>query len=367
LHVQTLEAFPIKIKTGVDLRAGTFSYDNFMTVLIRVTCDGQEGWGEAMTRFSPKSTAAMVEEYFSPQLIGKEFDEPSSIWNILFRALQVRGHTRGIGIEALSGIEIALWDVYGQLFKKSVSEILRKNIPIRKKVDAYAGSIYSSRGDIEGQIDHIKQRGFKGAKVKIGLGIEKDLELLKRIRKHWEAGNIVADANCAYQVDEAIRASGLFSQVGISWFEEPIAPEDISGYSRLSKETKVPIGAGESWFVSDFEYPIKEQVVDIFEPSVSRCGGILVAYRAVKEASKMGIRYAPMVGANSAISFAASLQIAAIAENLVAVEAEPFRNPLVSELCPSLPQVEDGIQRIPDGFGLGIAIDKSFVDKHTMR
>jgi D-galactarolactone cycloisomerase len=363
LLVESIEAFPLKIKVREDLRAGTFSYDNYMTVLIRVVCDGQQGWGEAMTRFSPGSTAAMIEEYFSPIIKGKDFDQPVSAWNLLWRTLQVRGHTRGTDVEALSGLEIALWDAYGRIKKSSIADLLGKNS--KETVPVYAGSIFASRGDLQDQINQVKERGFGGVKVKIGFELDKDLKLLREVRKAWHEGTIIADANCAYELLEARKATKLFSEVKPAWLEEPLASDNFVGYSQLSKDRAVPIGAGESWFASDFESPIQEKIIDVFEPSVSRCGGISVNWNFAKEAGKRGIRYAPMVGANSAISLAASLQIASIAENLIAVEVEPFGNPLVSGLCPKFPSPKKGVQEIPKGFGLGVDVDESFLRRHT--
>ena len=359
MRVESVESFPIRVKMKERLVAGTFAYPDYQAVLLRVVCDGVSGWGEAMTRSGPRATALLVEEYLGPMILGKKFESSEEAWRTIWGQLRVRGHTRGVEVEGLSGIEIALRDAHARLEGCSVSDLLSPGGA--SSVPAYAGSLFSSRGPLRSQVQLVKSLGLMGAKVKVGFGAEKDFASLSEVRRSWEECRLVGDANGAYDAEEASRVARKVKGIGLAWFEEPVPADDIEGYRRISREGLVPVGGGESWFPLDFSVPILEQLVAVVEPSVSRCGGIGVAWEVAAEAARHGIRCSPMVGMNSAVSLAASLQVAAAARNLWGVEYDPFGNPLLSELSPGFPQLKGGELLLPKGDGLGLEIDMRFI------
>lgn len=360
MKVEALEAFPISIKAEEDLKGGTFRYSHYQTVLVRAVCDGVEGWGEAMTRFDPDATALMV-RYLGKAVVGREYPEVKTAWNQIWRELRVRGHTRGVGVEALSGIEIAMFDCLGKLLRSPLGRFFAENPA--KDVGVFAGSLFTSRGPLDSQVQEVKSAGLMGAKVKIGFGVEEDVRTLSTVRKAWPEGLIVADANGAYDPGSAMKAATAFSGLDLAWFEEPVLSDDWEGYATL-KTSKVKIGAGESWFVGDFDRPIEEKLVGVLEPSVSRCGGMGVEIAVAEKGANRGMSFSPMTGMNSAVSLAASLQVAS-ARPSVGVEYNPFPNPLQSELVVGLDEPRGGRLRVPSGHGLGIGIERSFVNKHS--
>lgn len=355
-----MDAFPISLKATEELRAGTFTYSHYQTVLVKVVCDGLVGWGEAMTRFEPAATAILV-RYLGKQILGREFDTPAEAWNLIWKELRVRGHTRGSDVEALSGIEIAMFDAYGKLKRKPISKVLSDKA--KSSVEVYAGSIFESRGPLEKQVLRAKEAGMKGAKVKVGFGIEKDVSLLKQARKTWPDGMLVADANGAYDAKSALNACGLFRELSLAWFEEPVLSDDWAGY-RLLRDNGVPIGGGEAWFGGDLDSAIEGRIVDVLEPSVSRCGGIGVMAGAAKMAEGADLGFSPMTGANSAISLSASLHVACAFKS-AGVETSPFPNPLLSDLALGFGPAREGFMHLPSGPGLGIEIDEGFVKKNA--
>ncbi len=360
LRIESVEAFPLKLKAKEKLRAGTFTYSHHQTVLVKAVCDGVVGWGEAMTRFDPKATALLV-MYLGKRIARTDATTPSEAWKRIWTELRVRGHTRGSDVEALSGIEIAIFDCYGKLKRRSVSELLSKKA--RSSVEVYAGSIFESRGSLENQILHAKHAGLKGAKVKVGFGLEEDLRVLKLARSAWPGGMFIADANGAYDAHTALIACRLFKELELAWFEEPVLSDDWGGYRQL-RGTGVPIGAGETWFGGDLRSAIEERIVDVLEPSVSRCGGIGVEAEAARMAKGANLGFSPMTGENSAVSLAASLQVACAFKS-VGVETNPFPNPLISELAHGLRPAKRGVMQLPSGPGLGIEIDEDFVRKNV--
>lgn len=358
MKVQGVEAFPISIKAEEKLIGGTFGYTHYRTVLVRIDSDGVAGWGEAMTRFDPKATALLVRD-LSNVITGRDFDGPRGAWEAVWRGLRVRGHTRGTDVEALSGIEIALYDCYGKLVGKPLNRVLSE--APRPDVPAYAGSLISSRGPVEDQVEKARGAEFTGAKVKVGFGVEADRELLGEVRRRWPDGMLVADANGAYDGNAALRACSVFRDIGLGWFEEPVLSDDIEGY-RLLKGSGVEIGAGESWFPGDFRGPVEEGLVGVLEPSVSRCGGIGVEASVAALAAERGLLFSPMTGMNSAISVAASVHLAT-AYPSVGVEYNPFGNPLQTELAEGLPSLRSGRLHPSAAPGLGLTIDEGFVKR----
>ena len=361
MKVESIHAYPIRIKAKERLLGGTFSYSSYQTVLVKAVCDGTEGWGEAMTRFEPSATEAMVRS-LGGVVTGSDF-AVREFWNTMWKELRIRGHTRGVGVEALSGIEMALYDCYGKLEGERVGAFFAKNPSPRVKV--FAGSLFRSRGPIRPQVEAAKAKGMLGAKVKIGFGVEKDTRTLGEVRMMWPDGLIVADANGAYDGRTAEKACRAFSDLGLAWFEEPVLSDDLAGYSLL-RGHGVKIGAGESWFVNDFEMPMAEGLVQVLEPSVSRCGGIGVEMEVARQASGRHLGFSPMTGMNSALSVAASLQVAS-AYPTIAVEFNPFPNPLQTDLVDDLPEPTNGSVRVPTRPGLGVAVDERYVKAHSSK
>lgn len=360
MKVESLQAFPISMKAKEKLQGGTSTYSHYQTVLVKAVCDGVTGWGEAMTRSEPKATALLV-KHLSTMILESNVVSPSQAWEKVWRELRIRGHTRGTDVEALSGIEIALYDCFGKIVRKPIAKILDHQ-PLTR-VPVYAGSLFASRGSLKSQVEVAKGAEMLGAKVKIGFGLAEDLRTLEEARRAWPEGRLVADANGAYDAKSALKACALFRKLELSWFEEPVVSDDWEGYARL-KGKGVPIGGGEAWFVNELTKAAEKKLVDVVEPSVSRCGGIGVESMAAKAAVKARLGFSPMVGMNSAVSLAASMQVAA-AFGSVGIEANPFQNPLQTELTDSPFRAKRGAIELPAGFGLGIEVLEEFVRRNA--
>jgi D-galactarolactone cycloisomerase len=360
MKVESVVPFPISIEPKEVLRAGTFSYSSYQTVLVKVVADGVEGWGEAMTRFDPGATALIV-RHIAKWLAGHDFEGPRDAWRLAWQELRVRGHTRGTDVEALSGIDIALYDCLGRTLRKPACRLFAE--VTEDQVPAFAGSLFASRGKLGDQVEVARGKGLIGAKVKVGFGVEEDRRILSSVRRAWPEGMLVADANGAYGAAEAVRACSAFHGLGLSWFEEPVLPDDLEGYEQL-KGSGVKIGAGESWFAGDFDRPMVDGLVSVIEPSVSRCGGLGTEVEVAAKALSRGLGFSPMTGMNSAVSLAASLHAASVHKS-IGVEYNPFPNPLQTELASGLPVPKGGKVRVPTGDGLGIVIDEQFVKAHS--
>jgi len=363
LRVEAVEAYPIRIKAREKLTGGTFTYNHYTTVLVKAVCDGVDGWGEAMTRSEPGATAMLV-RLMARRVVGLVIRGPTEAWDAIWRELAVRGHTRGTDVEALSGLEMALWDCRARLRKSPLNQLLSRKPA--EQVRAYAGSLFESRGPIDAQVEAAKSAGLAGAKVKIGFSPRRDHSILRRVRNRWTEGMLVADANGAYDIRTAEKACELFSELDLAWLEEPLLSNDWTGYAELRLRSSVKLGAGESWFVDDFDATTARGLVHVLEPSVSRCGGVGTELHVGRLASRFKLGFSPMTGMNSAVSLAASIHVAS-AVPAIGVEYNPFANPLQTELAAGLTEPKSGQLTVPKGPGTGLDVDERFVRRYAGR
>jgi D-galactarolactone cycloisomerase len=333
--------------------------------------DGNSGWGEA---FGPARLTAPIIDYYKPLLIGEDALASERHWQTLYNRLRDHGQ-KGLAIEALSAVDIALWDLKGRHLGLPVHRLLGG--PLRDKVEAYATGFYRKRhGDpFAYLVDEAHRRvaeGFTGIKLKLGFGLEGDAKLCETVRRAiGPKTRIMVDANHAYDALGAIRLGKLIEPFDIAWFEEPVPPEDLAGYREVKAALDIPIAGGEAEFTRwGFRPLITERLVDILQPDIAAAGGISEAKKIADMANAFGVRVNPHVW-GTGVALAASLQlIAALPHNppgLYPIEPllefdqseHPIRMAVITE-----PIVQkDGLVAIPDGPGLGIEIDRSALAK----
>jgi D-galactarolactone cycloisomerase len=333
--------------------------------------DGNSGWGEA---FGPARLTAPIVEYYKPLLIGEDALATERHWQNLYNRLRDHGQ-KGLAIEALSAIDIALWDLKGRHLGVSVRRLVGG--PLRDRVEAYATGFYRKRhGDpLEYLVAEAHERvaaGFRAIKLKLGFGLDDDARLCETVRKAVGPDiRIMVDANHAYDALGAIRLGRLIEPLDIAWFEEPVPPEDLAGYREVKAALDIPIAGGEAEFTRwGFRSLIAERLVDILQPDIAAAGGLSETKKIADMASAFGVRVNPHVW-GTGVALAASLQlIACLPHNppgLYPIEPllefdqseHPIRMAVIAE--PIVQQ--DGWVEIPDRPGLGIEIDRAALAK----
>jgi L-alanine-DL-glutamate epimerase-like enolase superfamily enzyme len=214
------------------------------------------------------------------------------------------------------------------------------------------------------EAEELAAQGYGAVKLKIGQGIETDLRNVDGIR--WALGEsvkLMVDANCAYDTLEALELGRRLESSGVYWFEEPVAPENLEGYSKLAHALDMPIAGGESEFTHwAFKELLTREAIDIVQPDLGRCGGFTEARKIAALASAFDVPVAPHTGASSAVEIAAAIQWAAALPNLLTLEWMYPPNPLREELLVEpLPPMRDGQIEVPQKPGLGIEIDAQLV------
>lgn len=364
---------PISVPHAQDLASTIFS--GYRTTLVRIqTEEGVDGVGECMVRLAPTATRDIIRDV-APMLIGRDVLDREAIWELLYGTMMNRGHSRGFYTEAMSGIDIALWDCAAKTLDVPLYTLLGGRH--HEKLRAYASSLRFREMDVViGQALDFKQRGFGAMKIKIGRNLanpDLDIEFVRAIREAvGDEIQLMVDANCAYGEDvaTAMKVGRALQDLDIYWFEEPLSPDNIDGNAQLAAALDVRIALGEADFMM---YGAREflarKAVDIFQPNISRTGGITEGRRIAAMLQAHHIPYAPHTGSCSAVCLAATLQFAVSLPNFLIFEhmqsdwskAQP--NPLRHDLLKQPVEVfKDGYMVIQERPGIGVELNEDVVD-----
>lgn len=336
------------------------AYSAVSIVLVEVRTDaGITGVGETLARFSPKAYAELIETSLKPRIVARDPRDIAAHWQAMRRALS--GRSGGMLIEAIAGIDIALWDILGKAAGLPLYKLFG-GIG-RDRVDVYAASVNWVDDDkADGELAAYLERGFSRIKVKVANPVKAACRRIERLRKR--AGDDVGlcvDANWAYTLDEAVEVGRALSANGYFWFEEPLAPENEQGYEELRRRCDVPLAAGESNYTVDQAMRLVEnRTLSVLQPDVARSGGISETRRMAALAQTHDVAYAPHIGMSGIICETASVHLAAAAPNFRVMECEtdmsPFKTAL-ADLAPGCVRAIDGTLDVPDRPGLGLEID----------
>nr|WP_210288001.1 mandelate racemase/muconate lactonizing enzyme family protein [Martelella radicis] len=336
-------------------------YDAVSIMLVEVrTTTGLTGYGETLARFAPRAYAELVERALKPRLVGRDALNILANWALMRRALS--GRAGGMLIEAIAGVDIALWDIAGKAAGLPIYRLLggegRASVPV------YAASV--SWDPLEEraaeQAIAFARRGFSSIKVKIGRSPEAACKRIATVRQAVGDGvELTADSNWAYNLDEAVMVGKALERHGYAWFEEPLRPEDEDGYRQLRARCAVPLAAGESNYAVDQAMALTcDRTLSVLQPNVTRSGGITETLAMARLAAQHDVAYAPHVGMSGIICEAASLHVAAAAANTRIMECAASANLFKSEVADLRPggeRAEGGMLSVPQGPGLGIEIN----------
>lgn len=357
------------------------------SMLVRIaTSDGIVGWGEGGQYGPAEPVASVIDDVLAPLLVGNEVTGPVAVSERLYAFSRDFGQ-KGTYVEAMSAIDIALWDIHGQAVGRPVHDLLGG--ALRDRVHAYATGCYYRKNyrdraamlvALEEEAVRYVGAGFDILKMKIGLlPVAGDVERIATVRKAIGTDiELLVDANHAYGSATAIRVGRALEEHGILWFEEPVVPEDRAGYRRVREALDVPIAGGEAEFTRyGFRDLIGEGCVDIIQPDLCVSGGLSEFVKIQALASAHAVLTVPHVW-GSGIALAAALQaIATIPatpytlepvplQNEPVVEFDRTHNPLRDDLLSTNFALEDGHLAIPQGPGLGVTVDENVLAAHTV-
>jgi L-alanine-DL-glutamate epimerase-like enolase superfamily enzyme len=327
-------------------------------LLVRVSTDeGLTGWGEAFALGAPLSTCQLIAESLAPLLVGESPLAVERLVDRMHRGTMLFGR-RGLGMIAISGVELALWDLLGKARGVPVAELLG-GLSV-SRVPAYASlPRYERPEQAAAAAREAVAQGFGAVKLH-----QIDVPSVRATRD--AVGDSVAlmlDVNCPWSPDEAIRVGRALGECRLAWFEEPVwPPEDYRGLARVRAALATPLAAGENEAtVFGFRELIAQQAVDILQPSVIKVGGLGEAKRIATLAAAWNVTVVPH-SFYFGPGLAATLQLIGTTPGIPWVEypAWELETPLLTEPIRAV----DGRVAVPTGPGLGVAVNEEAIRRH---
>jgi L-rhamnonate dehydratase len=300
-------------------------------------------------------------------LVGEDPTDVERLWEKMYYETNRYGR-RGAAIHAISGADIALWDLKGKIEGKPIYELFGG--AQRKTVRAYASVLF---GDTPEETAALAKEfvglGLSAAKFGWGpFGKDPDVDVAHVTAAREILGNdrdLMVDAGHAWEWETALKRAELLAALNIGWLEEPLSQDDRKGYSELCKRSPVPIAAGEGdvthW---DFEDLI-ERGLHVIQPDVAFCGGLTVCRRVSAMTEARGLRAVPHCF-STGINLTASLHWMASVPNGNLVEYCLRPSPLMRKLVRNLPPLVDGRVLVPTGPGLGIELDEEILNEYRV-
>lgn len=356
-------------------RGWTYKTKGACLVEIR-TDDGIVGWGDCYGPAAVNKT--IVDTLLKPSVVGRDPFDVEVIWEALYNKVKDYGLT-GMTISAISGVDIALWDIVGKACGKPVHKLIGGCF--RDRVKAYATGLYFKDFDrlVEEAVEEAlgyKEQGFEAIKMKIGLGDPKlDVRRVAAVREAiGDDMLLMVDANHCFTVPQAINLGRELERLGVHWFEEPISPEDIEGYVQVTRALDMAVAGGENEFTRySFRHLIEKRAMDVIQPDVCAAGGITECKKIAALALAHWVELVPHAW-GTAVGMAATLQFLAALPDCPPclrpipplLEYEQTFNPFRDELAFGPFAHDRGVVAIPSGPGLGIEIDRGIIERYKV-
>jgi L-alanine-DL-glutamate epimerase-like enolase superfamily enzyme len=322
-------------------------------LLVKVTAEnGEHGWGEVQAPVVPDVPRRLIQDMLGPMVLGMDPLKTDEIWKRMYESMNIRGHFLGFMIDAMAGIDIALWDLKGKLLSESVATLLGGRQ--REQLSAYV-----TGGDLE----HFDQ-GFGG--IKVGVHGADDLPLSIDLDRAPSPAAVKVDNHWRFKsAHEAIRVNRRLEELGLGFIEAPLPPEDIDGAARVATALDVPVALGESLRTThDFKIRLDREAFDIGQPDINRTG-ITEGRRIADLLDEHGRPTAPHVGGSLGVAMAATWQLSAAISNFGIQEHQHARFEASNGFLDPELSIEDGDLVVPEGPGLGIDVDEDALAPHV--
>jgi D-galactarolactone cycloisomerase len=386
VKISSIKSHVLRYELDKELGYSQQYYKHRTAHLVEIETDeGITGWGEC---FGPGNIALankyIVEKVIQPLIIGEDPINKEYIWHKVYNLLRDSGQ-KGMPIQALSGIDIALWDILAKKAKLPLYQLLGGKT--NNKIPVYGYGMMLQKKSVEElcelfkkEANQIKEKNFKAMKMKVGLGPKEDLKLVSAVRE--AIGNnfkLMVDANHAYNKNDALYVGKGLDEMEIYWFEEPVAPEDYDGYKELKEKLKTNIAGGEAEFTKyGWNQLIKNNCIDIAQPEVCGLGGIT---EYLKVSALAQSNFIPIVNHvwGSALSVAVNLHLLTSLPDMPGglfpaksmlefdtTEKNIFITELAEEKFSIFDQVknEDGFASPLENIGIGINPKKEFIKEY---
>ena len=386
MKITSIKSHVLRYELDKELGYSQQYYKHRTAHLVEVETDeGITGWGEC---FGPGNIALankyIVEKVIQPLIKGDDPLKKEYIWHKVYNLLRDSGQ-KGMPIQALSGIDIALWDILAKKSNLPLYQLLGGKTNDKIPVYGYGMMLQKITVDelcelFKNEANQIKEKNFKAMKMKIGMGPKEDLKLVSAVRDTIGSEfKLMVDANHAYNKNDALYVGKGLDEMNIYWFEEPVAPEDYDGYKELKEKLKTNIAGGEAEFTKyGWNQLIKNNCIDIAQPEVCGLGGIT---EYLKVSALAQSNFIPIVNHvwGSALSVAVNLHLLTTLPDMPGglfptksmlefdtTEKNIFITDLAEEKFSILDQVKNknGFASPLENIGIGINPNKDFIKKY---
>jgi L-alanine-DL-glutamate epimerase-like enolase superfamily enzyme len=336
---------------------------------VKITAeDGTVGWGEGHAPVGPRATVAVVEDVLAPLLLGEDPLAIERHWERMYGSMRLRGHVAGYQLEAIAGVDIALWDLAGKLVGLPAYRLLGG--PFTTELPTYASGVPGQTVEERAaSAERFIAAGYTAMKASIGRGsLDEDLTAISAlIETVGGRADVLVDAHGAYASHTALYVGRELQRLGVKWLEDPLPPEDVEGYVALATALEMPVAAGETectrW---QFEERLRQKAVDLILPDICRAGGISEGRKIATVADLHNVKWAAHVSMGTLLHVAAAAHLAAASANFLIFEFSSTPNPIGDVLLTGPLHPEGGILRVPDGPGLGIEFDEEKLRQHLL-
>ncbi|HVE18311.1 MAG TPA: mandelate racemase/muconate lactonizing enzyme family protein, partial [Ilumatobacteraceae bacterium] len=313
-------------------------------------------------------------------LVGQDARRVTRLWEEMYNGTRAhyalsRGRTfptlgrRGLNVAAMSGVDMALWDLLGKSLGAPVVDLLggacRADMPL------YASGGWADTAGIGAELNGYAARGFSAVKMRVGVmdgDVETSIARVGAARSALgPAVGLMVDAHGTFSPSEAKRFAAGVEPFGVRWFEEPVSADDRRGAAAVRSSTTIAIAAGESEFTRfDFRDLIEIDAVDVLQPDLAICGGLTEGRRIAALAEAYQLELAPHCW-GSALSFTAGMTLAFASPAATVIEYSLGANPFLHELPEETIDVSDGRVVAPTRPGLGVTPRQDFIAEHTRK
>jgi L-rhamnonate dehydratase len=349
---------------------GNFAFHGW--VLVEIFTDaGLVGLGNAA--LSPLVTKACIDHYLKPLLLGSDPWDIEYLWQQMYRRTMAFGR-KGVGMTAISAVDIALWDLLGKSAKQPVYRLLGGRT--KKRIPVYASRLYSMPLDeLRGEAQRYLDQGYKAMKLRFGWGpvdgaegMQKNVALVRTVREVIGDGvDLMADAYMGWTLDYAKRMLPLLEPFHLRWLEEPVIPDDTRGYKELKAYGRVPIAGGEHEFTAfGFRDLLEANALDYIQFDTNRVGGISQARKISAMAEAYQVPVIPHAGQMHNFHVVMASLNSPMAEFFPKVDVE-VGNELFWYIFDGEPEPVDGyIDLDEDKPGLGLTVNEESLKRFTI-
>ncbi len=337
------------------------------SVVVKVTAeDGTVGWGETYGIVAPTAVTAIIDDVLGPVVLGRDPRDPVVIQEDLYDLMRVRGYGGGYYADAIAGVDIALWDLFGKVAGLPLAKLLGGQRT--QRIPAYVSGL--PRTELDDRVALARDwvaKGFDAIKYAAAVSHQGIVAEMRALREALGPDiKLMVDLHWKFTAAEAVQLIGELAPYGPYFAEAPVAPEDIEGLAIVAARVTVPIAAGEEWRNIHEALPrLERRCVSVIQPEMGHTG--VSQFVAISRlAAAFHANVIPHASIGVGIFHAASLHAAATLPNVPYHEYQPsIFDKNLAHVATSM-RCEQGFYQLPDGFGLGVEPKPSLWD-HAVR